>query len=148
MQIVDSEDRMFNHILIPTDMTAHAERAVDIAVDLSKPTGGTVTLLHVIQVIDGISFHELESFYAELESRASKRLNALVAPHADATVALRTEVAYGAPITEILRLSEERQVDLVVLASHAVNREDPSSGWGTLSYKVGVLAPCPVLLVK
>lgn len=139
---------MFNHILIPTDMTAHAERAVDIAVDLSKPAGGTVTLLHVIQVVDGIDFHELESFYAELESRARKRLRALVARHDDAAVALRTEVAYGTPIKEILRLTEERQVDLVVLASHTVNRDEPSSGWGTLSYKVGVLVPCPVLLVK
>ena len=104
---------MFNHILIPTDMTVHAERAVDIAVDLSKPTGGTVTLLHVIQIIEGVDFHELESVYADLESRARKRLNTLVARHADATVALRTEVAYGTPITEILRLSEERQVKLM-----------------------------------
>ncbi len=139
---------MFNHILIPTDMTIHAERAVDIAVDLLKPTGGTVTLLHVIQTIEGLEFHELQSFYAELESRARKRLHALAARHTDAKVAMRTEVAYGTPITEILRLSEERQIDLVVLSSHTVNREDPTSGWGTLSYKVGVLVPCPVLLVK
>lgn len=139
---------MFNHILIPTDMTAHAERAVDIAVDLLRPNGGTVTLLHVVQTIDGINFHELESFYAELESRARKRLLALAARHADAGVTLRTEVTYGTPITEILRLTEAREVDLVVLASHPVDREDSSAGWGTLSYKAGVLVPCPVMLVK
>ncbi len=139
---------MFNHILIPTDMTAHAEHAVDIAVDLLRPHGGTVTLLHVVQTIDGIDFHELESFYADLERRARNRLRALAARHADAGVTLRTEVTYGTPITEILRLTQDREVDLVVLASHTVDREDPATGWGTLSYKLGVLVPCPVLLVK
>ncbi|MEO2199268.1 MAG: universal stress protein [bacterium] len=139
---------MFNHILIPTDLTPRAERAVDIAVDLLKPTGGTVTLVHVIQTIQGVEFREMKSFYAELETRARRRLAALLARHTDATVAVRTEVAYGTPATEILRLSEERDIDLVVLASHPVNREEPGSSWGTLSYKVGVLVACPVLLVK
>ena len=90
----------------------------------------------------------MESFYAELESRARKRLGALAARHSHAGVAVRMEVAYGAPASEILRVSQERAIDLVVLASHVVNRDEPASGWGTLSYKVGLLVTCPVLLVK
>jgi nucleotide-binding universal stress UspA family protein len=90
----------------------------------------------------------MQSFYAELETRVRKRLAALAARHTDAHVEVRMEVAYGAPATEVLRLSEERGIDLVVLASHAVNRDDPAAGWGTLSYKVGLLVACPVLLVK
>jgi universal stress protein A len=139
---------MFNHILIPTDLSAHAERAVDVAIDLAKLAGGTVTLVHVIQTIQGVEFEEMKSFYAELESRARKRLAGLVVRHTDTGVTVRMEVAYGAPAAEILRLCEDREVDLVVLASHAVNREEPASGWGTLSYKVGLLVTCPVLLVK
>ena len=139
---------MFKHILLPTDLSERAERAVDVAIDLAKQAGGTGTLLHVIQTIQGVEFDEMQSFYAELESRVRKRLAALVARHTDANVEVRMEVAYGVPAAEVLRLSEERGIDLVVLASHAVSRDDPAAGWGTLSYKVGLLVACPVLLVK
>ena len=75
---------MFKHILLPTDLSERAERAVDVAIDLAKQAGGTVTLLHVIQTIQGVEFDEMQSFYAELESRVRKRLAALVARHTDA----------------------------------------------------------------
>lgn len=139
---------MFSHILIPTDLSQHAERAVDVATELAASTSGTLTLLHVIQTIQGVEFQEMESFYAELENRARKRLAALVARRTHGGVFMRMELAYGAPATEILRISQERAVDLVVLASHTINRDEPSSGWATLSYKVGLLVTCPVLLVK
>ena len=136
---------MFNHILVPTDLSHHAERAVDVAAEFAAPT---LTLLHVIQTIQGVEFPEMESFYSELESRVRKRLAALAARHSDASALVRMEVAYGAPATEILRVSQERAVDLVVLASHPIDRNEPGTGWGTLSYKLGLLVACPVLLVK
>ena len=36
----------------------------------------------------------------------------------------------------------------IVLASHRVNPSKVNRDWGTISYKVGLLAQCPVLLVK
>ena len=138
---------MFNNILIPTDLSDYAERAIEIAIDLAKPTA-TVTLLHVIQTIQGVEFDEMESFYGELESRVRGRLAALAARHAEAGVALRMEVAYGAPAAEILRISGAGKTDLVVLSSHSVDRDQLAAGWGTLSYKLGLLVTCPVLLVK
>ena len=39
-------------------------------------------------------------------------------------------------------------VDLIVLASHRVNPSMVNRDWGTISYKGGILAQCPVLLVK
>jgi hypothetical protein len=39
-------------------------------------------------------------------------------------------------------------VDVVVLASHPINRDETGSGWGTLSYEGGLLVTCPMLLVK
>jgi hypothetical protein len=38
--------------------------------------------------------------------------------------------------------------DLILLRSHPVGTDAPNRGWATLSYRVAVLAPCPVLLVK
>ena len=49
---------------------------------------------------------------------------------------------------EILRYAAQEKVDLVVLTSHRIDPANPEARWGTLSHKVGLLAPCPVLLVK
>ena len=138
---------MFNNILIPTDLSDHAERALEVAIELAPPTA-TLTLLHVIQTIQGVEFAEMESFYGELESRVLARLASLAARHADSGVAVLMEVAYGPPAAEILRISGEGGTDLVVLSSHSVKRDQLAAGWGTLSYKLGLLVTCPVLLVK
>jgi universal stress protein A len=49
---------------------------------------------------------------------------------------------------EIIRFTEEQAVDLVVLSSHPVGKDSGIEGWGTISYKVGMLCSCPVMLVK
>jgi hypothetical protein len=35
-----------------------------------------------------------------------------------------------------------------VLTAPRVTPKDLETGWGSLSYKVGIFSPCPVLLVK
>jgi nucleotide-binding universal stress UspA family protein len=139
---------MFTHILIPTDFGGRASHAIDIGLELARPRSAEVRLLHVIQTIAGAGFDELESFYAELEARARHRLTELAAGRDQQGASIQMEVTYGTPATEVLRVCSEREIDLIVLASHAVERGQSGTGWGTLSYKVGLLAPCPVLLVK
>ena len=52
-------------------------------------------------------------------------------------------------ITQIVSCAGgQHQVDLTIMKSHKVDLEDRSHGWGTISYKVSILAQCPVLLVK
>jgi hypothetical protein len=36
----------------------------------------------------------------------------------------------------------------VVLTSHRIEPDRPATSWSTTSYKVSLLAPCPVMLVK
>jgi universal stress protein A len=60
----------------------------------------------------------------------------------------REEIIYGSRAPEIVRYAMETGVDLIVLTSHRIDPEDPAVGWGTVSYKVGILSQCPVLLVK
>jgi len=60
----------------------------------------------------------------------------------------REEVIFGNRAPEIVRYAVEAGIDLIVLKSHRIDLQNPSAGWGTVSYKVGILAQCPVLLVK
>jgi universal stress protein A len=47
-----------------------------------------------------------------------------------------------------VRTAAALRADLIVLPSHRVNPSMVGRDWGTISYKVGILAQCPVLLVK
>ena len=139
---------MFHHILVPTDLSGHTALAADMARDMGRPAGARITLFHVIETLSGATYDEFRSFYRELEGRASSHLTALALPFEGSGLEVARTVVYGKPGEEIIRFAVDHQVDLIVLASHKVDLSRPGQGWGTLSYKIGVLAPCPVLLVK
>jgi nucleotide-binding universal stress UspA family protein len=61
---------------------------------------------------------------------------------------VESAVVYGRRAEEIVKYASANNVDLIVLASHRVNPSMVNRDWGTISYKVGILAQCPVLLVK
>jgi nucleotide-binding universal stress UspA family protein len=119
-----------------------------MARDMGQAAGARITLFHVIETLSGANYEEFESFYRELEGRASSHLTSLASRFEGSGLEVAQTVVYGRPAEEIVRFAVDNQVDLIVLASHKVDLSRPGSGWGTLSYKVGVLAPCPVLLVK
>ena len=139
-------DTGFRHILVPTDLTARTEKALQLAAKLAVPETSRITLMHVIATIDGLEFDELKPFYERLERKARAGMTEMVR-HADATRSECT-VVYGRTHEEIVRFAAANDVDLIVLASHRVNPSMASRDWGTVSYKVGILAQCPVLLVK
>ena len=55
---------------------------------------------------------------------------------------------YGRRAEQIVTFAAANDVDLIVLASHRVDPSKMNRDWGTISYKVGLLAQCPGLLVK
>ena len=139
---------MFKKILVPIDLSDRHQQAIDIAADLASESEGEVTLLHVIEVIPGLWNEVEQSFYRRLEHTArahvaklGKRLLERMVPH-------REELVYGNRAREIVSCAKNMGVDLIVLTSHRIDLEDPNAGWGTLSYRVSILAQCPVLLVK
>ena len=139
---------MFRHILIPTDLSDRSGKAVDMARDLAKAASARITLFHVIETVSGADFEEFGSFYKEIEDRASAHLTKLASQFQGSGRDIVKTLVYGEPAEEIVRFAVEKEVDLIVLASHRIDLSRPGYGWSTLSYKIGVLAPCPVLLVK
>jgi universal stress protein A len=144
---VSSETR-FRHILVPTDLTERTEKALQLAGQLASPAAARVTLLHVIETIQGLSLDEVSPFYERLERKARKAMDASMRrARADAPVAAGV-IVRGRRAEEIVKYAAVNEVDLIVLASHRVNPSVVDRDWGTISYKVGILAQCPVLLVK
>jgi universal stress protein A len=139
-------DVLFRHILVPTDLTERTEKALQLAARLTVSDASRITLVHVIETIDGMQLDELKSFYQRLERKARAAMTKL-AREAPAQH-LESALVYGRRAEKIVKYATAHDVDLIVLASHRVKPSGINRDWGTISYKVGILAQCPVLLVK
>jgi nucleotide-binding universal stress UspA family protein len=137
---------MFRRVLVPVDFTRKNARAVKVAAKLATLRGASVTLLHVIERVDAGDDAALAGFYRGLEKSARTKMGALLA--SAGRVPTHAEIVYGNRVNEILRLAEENKTDLIVMGSHRLALKHPGQNWGTISYKIGILARCPVLLVK
>jgi universal stress protein A len=137
----------FRKILVPVDLTVKNEGAVETARDLAIASGGTVTLLHIIETLD-LPFEELREFYDVLQARALAHMDGLSATLRDAGIPFDVHVIYGDRTERIVRFASESKCDLIVMDSHRVEPGRPGRGPTTISYRVAVLAQCPVLLVK
>jgi nucleotide-binding universal stress UspA family protein len=138
---------MFRHILVPLDLSPRNDAALDTALRLAEQNRARVSLLHVIQRIDHVPAAELRAFYRQIEATVGKKLKAAARRFVAKKIDVRPVVAVGTPAQDIVEHAAANGVDLIVLASHRIDLSQPQ-GWGTTSYKVGVLCRCPVLLVK
>ncbi len=140
---------MFKHILVPTDLTERSVQALEIALKMASfHDHSRVTLLHVIEVIEDTDNEQFEEFYKKLGRRARKKMEQIVDPFRDSPLKVGREIVYGKRVGGIIDFVHENYIDLIVLSSHRISIENDPHGWGTISYKVGILSPCPVMLVK
>ncbi len=140
---------MFKNILVPSDLSEKKDKALDIAVKIASHDNGNVYLLHVIETLADTSYDEIEAFYRELEKRVHSDMTALtMAYDNEKMVSIASKIVYGNRAAMILKAVAAYHIDLIIMKSHKVDPEDPSQGWGTISYKVGILSTCPVMLVK
>jgi universal stress protein A len=130
------------------DLSDRHQQALDIAAGFAKDSDGQVTLLHVIEIIPGLGPDEEREFYQRIEQVGRDHLGRLGQYLEERQILRREEIVYGSRAAEIVRYAMETGIDLIVLSSHRIDPRHPDAGWGTVSYKVGILSQCPVLLVK
>jgi nucleotide-binding universal stress UspA family protein len=93
---------MFKKILLPLDLTDRHEEALAVAARLARESGGELTLLHVIEVIPGLSREEEATFYRRLERMATAHLERWGGTLAREQVSARGEVVFGTRMIGIL----------------------------------------------
>lgn len=115
---------MFKHILMPTDGSAHSERAIERGVELAKLCGAKITGIHVIQDFammvspEGLLPTDMDEGMEERErERATGFLAFVERTAAAAGVACDTVIAKGRPYDAIVDAANERGCDLIVMTS-------------------------------
>jgi len=141
-------EMMFKNILVPTDLSERSLKALDIALRMSSKDQGKITLLHVIEIIEDADDNEFMDFYEKLKIRAQKKMVAMIKKYGHRPSDIRMEIILGNRAREIVKFAYQSNADLIVLSSHKIERLDPADGWATISYKVGILSHCPVMMVK
>jgi universal stress protein A len=146
-------------ILVPTDFSAYSDKALKQALDIAAEYGATVYVLHVIdekihsalgdEYSDlSITVKEIEKLRKAMMSEAKSRLYKQIAKFSESkNVEVIGTVIMGVPYEEILRQREDKDIDLIVIAS--LGRS------GIAKYLIGSVArnvlkgaKCPVLLTK
>ena len=138
---------MFRKILVPVDFTSKNEAAIEAVSELVNGHPAEVVLMHVIERIQLLPSRETRAFYNRLKRNADEKIRKL-AKRFSRKIKVKTNIVFGNRAREIIRYSIENGTDLIVLASHKIDSASMHEGWGTISYRVAILAQCPVLLVK
>ena len=142
----------FKKILCPTDYSEAAFVALKRAEELARHFAAELIVAHVIPPLPGAhSFPDPQASFnfdvplvqQELAIKAEQMLKDLVSHH---KVETRNLVTTGEAAPEILRIAQEEDVDLIVIASHGL------TGWrrlvfGSVAEKVVRQATCPVLTI-
>jgi nucleotide-binding universal stress UspA family protein len=129
-----------NRILIGTDFSEHSDRALDYAISVAEEYGAELTVTHVVEDIP--SHPENEEFSATTK----RRLERLVPTEKRTAIKTKILVRTGKPYQRIVEYAREAEIDLVVVGVRGAGALDRAI-FGSTTYRVIQLGPCPVLAV-
>lgn len=141
---------MYSTILVPTDGSETAARAVDHAVDLAVTYDATLHALSVVDVSDlGLRTPpdvDIEELRRPVRERAQDAVDTVVHAGERAGVSVVPVTKVGVTHQVVLDYAEEAGVDLVVMGTHGRSGL-PRAILGSVTERVVRSAPVPVLAV-
>ena len=157
---------IFKKILVPYDGSELSNKALEMAVEISKLSAGSqITIIHVIQEISTPVFDrairsprtgEMTSFaeymsivYQEIRDRMQKGLDERKKNIEAQGISIDIFVTKGNPSDKIVDYSTNEKVDLVVIGSIGLTGISKFfKGLGSVSRNVTERVSCPVLVIR
>jgi nucleotide-binding universal stress UspA family protein len=136
---------MFERILIPMDGSDHARKAIPIAMELAKSSGGEVRVIHLREVEVGRGGGALET-PAEAMHLVDEVVHQLEGSGVRASGEAST-APFGRAARDIVDEAKSWNADLIVMGSRGLS-DFAGLLLGSVAHKVIHHAECPVLVVR
>ena len=130
-----------NRILFCTDFSENSRRALSHALSLTAEYDAELTLLHVLKDIPD------ESSIDEATATAMEQLENLIPPEKPRAGRIRSIVRRGIAYQQIIHFALEARTDMVIMAVRGRGALNLAV-FGSTTYRVIQLGPCPVLAVQ
>ena len=110
-----------NNIVVATDFSDIADKALASAADLARQLGASLHVLHIVQIhptnmpeSGNVNIEELEAL--EEKSAADSLKSTIDTLAADVDVS--TYIVHGDPATQVNQLAADKNADLIVIGTH------------------------------
>jgi nucleotide-binding universal stress UspA family protein len=137
-------------ILVPTDGSDYSIRAAEYAISIAKVHSAQIMVVYVIDevVVDQFAkVTERESVEEELKNDGERYAHYIVGLAEKENVPASSFIMKGRPFEQIVRLSKELNVDLIVMGTYG-RRGAERILLGSVAERVIEYSLCPVLVVK
>lgn len=145
---------MFKHLLLPTDGSALSDFAIHKALQLARAVGAKVTCVTVMPEYHVMSYavesvqDTRQQFEIDMRRHADQCLSRFSQAAAEAGVAADAVAVKGDhPYEQIIATAEQRQCDVIVMASHG-RRGLKALLLGSETHKVLTHSSVPVLVFR
>jgi nucleotide-binding universal stress UspA family protein len=142
-----------SQIIAPTDFSEPAAQGLKAAIEMASKFNAKLMLIHVVDTVPSISGTHLMSganavqMLEQMQANARKHVENLIQSEVPDQIPCEYRVVSGKPADEIIRLSEELNADLIVIATHGYSGMERFI-FGSVAERVMRKAQCPVLSVR
>ncbi|HKK51851.1 MAG TPA: universal stress protein [Myxococcota bacterium] len=141
-------------ILVPTDFSEDAAKALEMAVDLARRLGSRVVLLHAYSIELPFSSPAMggglilpEGYYVELRNHATLHVERLAKEASRDGIEVQGKAVENTPWMAIIDEAEALPADLIVMGTRGLTGLKHLA-LGSVADRVVRKASCPVLTVK
>ena len=138
---------MYRRILVAIEHSPADQAIVDHVRQLAAQVGAELHLVHVADGWAARNFDQLQLRESEEMKDDREYLERLAADLSARGLKVSTELAMGDPANELIRLAQERDVDLLAMSTHG-HRFLNDLVRGTTVNRVRHLVKIPILLVR
>jgi len=137
----------FKKILVGFDGSPQSQKAVEAGLSLAGSLDSQLLLFAVARPPEPATMVEVDAMLDDAREHFEEQFKRIEQRARDLGVELKTDIAVGHPVEQIVHRAEEDHVDLIVLGRRGRSRFEKMLV-GSTAEKVLRYAHCPVMVVK
>jgi nucleotide-binding universal stress UspA family protein len=132
---------MYKKVLVCVDGSDHAIKAASMGAELASKFGADLQRFLTAEHLMGEPKYVLDEMTKNILAHAKKMAEGA------GVGKIKTDVQEGKPARSIVEYAEDHGIDVIIMGCRGVGEKDATL-LGSISLKVGNLAPCSVIMVR